>query len=156
MDRRFALLVEDNRRQAELWKAQLELDIPELTAEITVTADQAVASFGEKVYDVVVLDVMMYPRKTWNESDVAYGFLSGVALHQDFSHICKKQGRALPPVIIVSAIQGARTGLFNGAMSYFSRLGCKWIDKPVDPDELVEAVREVLGLPEEGSRDAHG
>jgi CheY-like chemotaxis protein len=126
------MVVDDEQDAVEFVTSMLE-DIGGIETASANDGDSAIAAIGEKIPDLVILDVQM-PGKN--------GF-------EVFAELRQKESTKHTPIIMLTGI-GEKTGMHFSSEEMGEFYGGKppetYIEKPVSPDALKEAVKKVLGL----------
>jgi CheY-like chemotaxis protein len=146
IDKYSILIIEDYGIQAKLWKEYLNDNVHSLDIDISVEPATALKYVKDKKYDLIILDIMMRPLPEWNQDDVAGGFWSGKKIFLEIEKICKSLGQKVPIILIVTAIKDARKVLYNGAYNFFKENCQDWLDKPIDPKDLENAIVKALKI----------
>lgn len=126
-ERKQVLLADDETDMHEFVRAALEDEVDLICVS---DGEEALRMVREEKPDLVILDVQM-PKKD--------GFVV-------FAEMRKDESTRSIPVIMLTGV-GERTGLQFDASDMDEFLGAKpeaFIDKPVDPDILLETVKKIL------------
>lgn len=98
---------------------------------------------------VIILDIIMPVSKAESERTMG-GFLAGVELHKELAGHFLEQGKPMPPIIVLTAIGGARREVYADAKRYFDELPEHerpvWIDKPPDVDVLLDCIGRLTAV----------
>lgn len=149
------LIVEDHEEIVDRWLRTVK-SLPHVVVDVARGAEGAIASVEAQDYDLLLLDIIMYPREAWPVEDSAGGFLSGIELYKEIARMCHAQRRRMPAVLVTSGIEATRPDLANGARLFFTECDATWLSKPVSLRELRSRVAEILGIEEEVSRKGQG
>lgn len=103
------------------------LEIAGFACDVVASGAEAIVATAKHSYDCVLMDLQM-PE------------MDGIETMQQILRRCEEQGRAMPPVIALTAhaTQEHRTRCLEAGMKAF-------LIKPIDPGKLVEAVVAVVG-----------
>lgn len=126
------VLIVDDEPEAQEFVEAMVLEVADLHVIRAADGESGLEAARKHVPDLIILDVMM-PKKD--------GFSMFDSLRRD-------PATAEVPVIMLTAVSG-KTGIpMSGAAmgEFFGKAPEKFIDKPVEPSVLQQAVRKALGL----------
>ncbi len=97
--------------------------------------------------DVVILDVMLPDPVDASSDETFGGFLSGIAVHKEMREYYSGQGQSLPAFVVLTAIRGGRTALYDRARAHFAvaakQDSVEWMDKPIDVRVLIDILQKL-------------
>jgi CheY-like chemotaxis protein len=134
------LFIDDEPRYTSSCYEELELALPEYDVIFRSDADEALQFFQANLdrIELLVLDIMMPPGKSFEGQDTMLGLRTGLRLYEKI-----REARPELPVIISTNV------VDHEVADYFSKeTGCTFLRKDhFLPSEFAEEVKRVLGLP---------
>lgn len=129
------LFIEDEPRQTESFREELELSGYQVRLERTVDGALAFLKENSGGMDLIVLDIMMSPGEALKGEDTKLGLQSGVHLYERI--------RQLNPDVRIAVFTNVTDQYVK---DFFKRNGVIYLHKrSFEPDDLVRKIEEILG-----------